>query len=584
MDIIQSAELASIENLSFDEQIAVAAKILGYRSVPPTIEKFLSDPYYLGNITKELYPYWKPKLSELYPTAIHNAHPIVIFKGAIGTGKSTVARIMAMYTLCRLFHLRDPYSTFKIIPGKNIKFSFFSYTAGLAQTDFIDVINEWIELSPYFKDALEKGKFERIELVADGTRGNSNIGSDVIFYNLSELNFVAYDKAWAKLDNSLKRFKSRFDRFSEFFGHIILDTSSQGDDSIADEFANDNPYENVFIVNTNQWEVKAHTGFYGRKGWFQVYVGDSVHSPFVVSDSKVITPEMDPDRVITAPVELKSEFEFDIITALQDLAGVSTNTSDRLFPDTSRLKECFHLPNLVGEDVVKFDFFNKTDKLIFRFDRALRSIPDDKVIFIRYDLGVTGDNTGLAIAYFDKWKIYDQNKNIKQPEIVIPLAVGVSRYEGTETPIYHLYEFILDLAERFEIGMFTADQFASRQLLQDLTREGIPNGYLSVDRTDTAYILTKTLANNGLLHINDNLLLKGEMCDLRRIGNKIDHTTSGSKDIADAVSGVIQNLYDNLDKASELSNKYKLATHSEFIKERATKDTDKFQNMLADLY
>lgn len=66
------------------------------------------------------------------------------------------------------------------------------------------------------------------------------------------------------------------------------------------------------------------------------------------------------------------------------------------------------------------------------------------------------------------------------------------------------------------------------------------------------------------------------------LGNGV--VVHNSKDISDAVAGVIQNLYDNLDKASQLSNKYKLATHSEFIKERATKDTDKFQNMLADLY
>jgi hypothetical protein len=319
---------------------------------------------------------------------------------------------------------------------------------------------------------------------------------------------------------------------------VIIDTSAQGDDSIADDFIKNNPYgDDVYAIYTNQWLVREHLHWYGRAGWFKVFTGDGTHQPFIIKPEagKVVTPDMDQDRVIDVPEEMRGDFEFDLITALQDKAGISVSATDRFFPDTTNLKKCFDLPQY-GPDVVKFDFYDKTDKLIYRFNKSIESIPRDKIIFIRYDIGVTGDNCGLAIAYFDKWYVlkdlaaadkFSSPKEVRFPIINIPLAVGINRYEGTETPISHLFEFIMDLNDIFEIGCFTADQFASRQLLQDLKREGVTNQYLSVDRTDEAYVYTKSLANRGLLHMPGNVLLETEFCQLRRVGNKIDHPATG---------------------------------------------------------
>jgi len=80
-------ELAQLKSLDVNTQIEQAAEYLGYKSLPPTIDKFVTKPYYLGKVCENLYPFWREKLKEMFPTCIHNKYPVVIFTGAIGCGK-----------------------------------------------------------------------------------------------------------------------------------------------------------------------------------------------------------------------------------------------------------------------------------------------------------------------------------------------------------------------------------------------------------------------------------------------------------------------------------------------------------------
>ena len=64
----------------------VAKSLKKYEKAPPTIEEFLCNPYYLGEETKRgerVFPYWKAKLQELYPTPFYEYDPdkkIIILK------------------------------------------------------------------------------------------------------------------------------------------------------------------------------------------------------------------------------------------------------------------------------------------------------------------------------------------------------------------------------------------------------------------------------------------------------------------------------------------------------------------------
>lgn len=86
--------------------LTALAQVLGYKRLPPDIDEFLDDPYYLGK-SIEVFPFWREKLREIYPTPVHTSTPYLSLNCAIGSGKSTVAKVMELYLECRLDHLND---------------------------------------------------------------------------------------------------------------------------------------------------------------------------------------------------------------------------------------------------------------------------------------------------------------------------------------------------------------------------------------------------------------------------------------------------------------------------------------------
>ena len=74
-----------------------------WAEIPVDIETFLHDRRYLGNALYDqegkftLFPYWEQKLKEIFPTNTTTRFNTIIFTGAIGLGKSTIAVICLLY-------------------------------------------------------------------------------------------------------------------------------------------------------------------------------------------------------------------------------------------------------------------------------------------------------------------------------------------------------------------------------------------------------------------------------------------------------------------------------------------------------
>lgn len=79
-------KMTELTTMSMDTQLRAAAKLLGYKRMPPSIREFCEDKYYLGNSTKGLYPFWLEELEKIFPTPIHTSTPILVLGGGIGIG------------------------------------------------------------------------------------------------------------------------------------------------------------------------------------------------------------------------------------------------------------------------------------------------------------------------------------------------------------------------------------------------------------------------------------------------------------------------------------------------------------------
>jgi len=586
--------------LTKDQYLKATAKLLGYTKMPVSIDQFIEDPYYLGKTygNKALYPYWKDQLLELYPSPIHTSNPFIVLTGSLGTGKSTFSKICAMYLVHRLDCLQNLHY-FGIAGGKNTVLVFSHRTQSLAQMDFIDSIDMIGKDSPYFTNLWDNGGSRiPINYAADGERSNVGIGSDVIFYNLSELNFINYDNAMDKISTAFGRWDSRFGKAKGYLGHIILDTSSSTDESVVEDYIRNNSY-NPLIIRSNRWIIKKHLNQYYQLttgtdknskddhkdgSFFRIYTGDSVNGPFIITESKPLKLLMDPDRVLECPLESYANFKLDIVKSLQDEAGISTTSTGKYLDDPTNFLSCCVIPQ-AHKDVFKVSEKNRNDRIIDYIHESVKLIPTDKPIFIHADIGVTSDYFGVGISYFDKMVRFDPGSDLLLPSYVTPIAFSMDRNEGEETSIMHFEDLVLELRKSFNLGCFTYDSFGSRQLKQDLEREGIPVRYLSVDRTDAAYLYFKMLVNNGLWKGPDNSLLKYEITNLKHTNGIVDHKVGFSKDISDAVIGSIYSCYEMIDVASELLGNNKIDKQNALLMMvGGNKDTEIIENALKNLF
>lgn len=417
---------------------------------------------------------------------------------------------------------------------------------------------------------------------------------DVLLYVFSEVNFVKPETATSKMNTALNRLASRFKKAAGYFGLVIIDSSAESSGSFVDEFIESkcNP-QTTKVVRSKIWEVKPSV--YGHKGWFKVYLGDSVRDAFVIQGSEKpgyelpesLERELDPDRILEVPNELHYEFAMDLNLSLNDHAGISTTSNDYFIQDRKALDKVFALP-LKNQEIIEIDFFSN-EKIYDRLYNSVQDIPKDKVLSIRFDIGIVNDYTGLSVCYFDDFIVKDKKSKTRIPKFVNIVTAAIGRIPGQETSISKLYEFVKDLSKTHEIGAVTCDQFGSKQLLQDLKREGFNAFEISVDRTAIPYQNLKQAIYEGRIQLPQSKLLQRELRELqasRKNGKmKVDHPEAtsadmltygkGSKDCADALAGAIEAILRDLDTFTYLAKPYVQSQYIDHMKSKVIFDKNK---------
>ena len=127
--------------------------LVDFKEVPVSIDRFLTDPYYLGETNgcgEQIYPGWRPVYRDVFDTS--NDIYEVILSGATRIGKTSTAVSCMAYMLYLLMCYRNPQKYFGLKEVSRATVAFANLTKDLAQGVAFREFNDTLKKSPWFND------------------------------------------------------------------------------------------------------------------------------------------------------------------------------------------------------------------------------------------------------------------------------------------------------------------------------------------------------------------------------------------------------------------------------------------------
>lgn len=577
----------------------IDSKTKQIREIMP-IERWVNSVYMLGKDVDNIYPYWKNFLIDIFRSdrTAENRINSVILSGSIGTGKSTVSELIMMRKLYELSCFKNVNAMFHLMSKTNIMMLYFSVNKTQAESTGFGELRALVDNSPYFREHFRRK--ERIDsllvfpegiTVAYGSRSSDAIGMSVITALLDEANFIAgngsnssgnTEKALDMYAGIVNRANSRFimEGGQNYSLNILVSSATHESSATERQIALSKGDPHTIVAAPSQWEVKPDKF---SKKFFYVLKGTNYLEPQIVESTDDVNnfrlseglkkekfvdgledfdsiekeikklPPHHQERFLKVPVDLKRGFEMNIIRSLQDLGGVSTGSTGKLFNSPQVYDDCidprFHHPFVASEIVISTgDRIEIKDYL--RSDFYFRH-PERKR-YIHIDQSTTTDSTGIACGYIEDVE-EDETTGMKKPIIGIDFILRINPPKPPKKiAIYKIRNFVVFLGKTLglRLGRVTYDIFNSEESRQILEEMGFNVAYQSVDRTDKAYLDLVEIMYEGRLKLYEYPILRHELFNLihYRDKRKVDHPATvqgsdytgkgssiGSKDTSDAL-------------------------------------------------
>ncbi len=535
-----------------------------WRVEPVDIETFLFDPFYLGIEVGTVWPLVQEHLVALNSGLYYEG----ILTGAIGTAKTTIALWTQIYQLYRLSCLKSPQRHLGIQRSDEIVFIFQNLSERQAKAVDYARFKAMVDASPYFTKEFPYDpqtesflKFpHRIECRPATGRVTSTIGQNVFGGILDEVNFMevtegskkarddgVYDQAMELYNSISMRRKSRFMDGGEMPGVFCIVSSrnypGQFTDKKEAEAQDDirrTGKTGIYVYDEVTWDLRPER--FGKER-FRVFIGDEKRKPRLLhDDERTIQADLDEDLVRDVPVELRGNFVNDIHQALRDILGVATQAQHPFIPNVEAIAKCFTTP-LVNLSSTHTDFeFDRIKVYPKRFTH--HTLPR----WTHVDLGLRSDAAGVASGYVPEFRAVERASGVEVlPVIVLDFVLEVNPPAGGEILFWKIRELLKILKDR-EVNMkwVSFDSWQSIDSQQILRQWGFRAGTQSIDKDIGPYEICKGAILDGRLHGPQCEKVVREFRQLQRVaqGKKIivDHPPQGSKDISDAVAGVVYGL------------------------------------------
>jgi hypothetical protein len=531
-----------------------------WKCPPVDIRTFIESPEFLAQ-KNVIYPRIMGELVEMN----NGLYVEAVMTGAIGVGKTTIALFSQAYQLYVLSCIINPQRLFRLAPSDEILIVFQSLTAKAAKDVDFDRFRTMLSTSPYFRDVFPFDKDltselrfpNRIQVIPMSGNPQAAIGRNVIGGIIDEVNFMAkveqsknsvdggfYDQALEMYNSIVRRRKSRFLIKGKMFGLLCLVSSKRYPGEFTDQKAAESKKQlsetgrtDIYVYDRRLWEVKPDDTYCGD--WFRVFCGDAAHKPRVLEEGETLNADLR-HLILSVPIEFKSEFSRDLLSAIREIGGMTTLSMHPFIMDTEAVSEAFgKAPSILSREDCDFV---QTKVLIY----PERFVNPKEPRFAHVDLGLSNDSAGIAVGHVTKfiemqrggWSEtlpvirYDLTLEVKPPRH------GEIEFAKIRTLFYKLRELGLNLR------WISFDTYQSVDSMQILTQQGFITGTCSMDTDPVCYDLFKTALYDRRVEAPMHPKAQLEIIRLERDPKtgKIDHPADGSKDVSDAMAGVVYGL------------------------------------------
>lgn len=553
------------------------------------VEEFVKSSEFM-NQARDVRPLVMKTLNDFW----HGDYVEALHTGSIGWGKSYAAEMSMAYMLYLLSCYHNPQLEFDLGLGSSIVFIQQSKTETLAKRVLFDQFSQRLKESKYFKNFFFPDPYIKSELrfpknisvIPVGGNETAGLGMNVFGGIIDELNFMEvviggvhsrfsgedeYDQAERAYTALLRRIKSRFiQKEGRIPGRLILISSRNYKDDFTErkmkevaEEIKETGKTMTYVTNYKQWDSIPEERYCGKK--FLIEVGDDSKMSRIVEN---VEQSRDPERIIEVPVEYKSDFKRDMDGALKDIAGIVVGTSAPFIPfrELIALAQTKYLSihndrSLFKKKEIFLSVIDPVEQIweeIVNMDYIEEDIIDPSQTFACHiDVGLDkerGDAAGLAIGrifgytvlpsykYFnERREEFIEVKDIRAPIYHIDGVIQIRARMGDEIDLNLIRDLILWLRGHLNIKYCTMDTYQSVMMLQAFRRAKIKSGPLSVDTSIAPYTELKLSIKDQRIYFPQHEVLAKEIREVEKDPkkNKVDHPKRGSKDISDAVAGVI---------------------------------------------
>lgn len=522
---------------------------------PATLREFIGTDYL--NIEKRIRPAVLIELEYIMGESVDGERMTAFAKamvtGGIGIGKTTIASVVLPYLAHWVLCLKDPQDFFDLLPGSRIAFMQMSTSGSQAKEVVFGDIKARIEHSPWFKKYPPNPNFKNqirfpkeIWILPGDSAETTFEGYNILGGILDEADShkVTQNKDYAEqgYDTIHARITSRFQERGFI---LVIGQMKRLNGFAAKKYKEFRKDDKAYAVRMTIWESLGWDRFLNPDGTRDSFWYDSERHEIIPSGIAATIGQS--EQLIEIPNVYKQDFLNNPQKALRDLAGMPPATGSPFIALPFKISEAQHRWHERAGDVYPVDAKGRIAKW-FRAPNNLK-----RVCHIDMAFADDGDALGFAMGHVPQ--VVEIDGELK-PYIIFDLLMRIAAPPGREIFLGDIRRLIYDLRDErgFKIVKVTTDGFQSTDTRQQLERRRIETELVSVDRQMLPYEdLREAIYENRVEFPQYMVRYRPDDSDMTEIvykelseimdnGVKVDHPPEGSKDIADAMAGVVYTL------------------------------------------